>query len=221
MKPILFSTPMAQALLNTKPGVFPAEAIDPSRPCKSMTRRVVKPQPGSLPEGRYRYDGIQNGKAAVELLQNGKPTERYFECPKPRYEIGDILWVRETWHYTESDYVYRANFNDEEAASHKWASPIFMPRSVARLFIEVKGVRLERVQDITEEDAKAEGAKKYMWFRPFGAPDGESITYDVTLPCEPCYKNGYATLWEKLNAKRGYPWESNPWVWVYEFMRTA
>jgi len=86
-----------------------------------------------------------------------------------------------------------------------------MPREAARLFLEVKSVRVERLQDITEADAKAEGVK------------------DLCDICRGCY-GGYSCieyipiylfekLWDNINAKRGYLWDSNPWVFVYEFMR--
>jgi hypothetical protein len=102
------------------------------------------------------------------------------------------------------------------AGKARWQPSIFMPRVAARLFPEVKSVRIERLQDITEEDAKAEGAEKWGWFRPHGASDEDCITYGKGL--WPCYKNGFAHIWEKINSEN-YPWNSNPWVWVIEFGR--
>lgn len=80
-----------------------------------------------------------------------------------------------------------------------------MPRWASRITLEIVNVRVERVQEISEEDAIAEGCKPYI--DPF---EETQITSAV---------NSYVQLWDHLNAKRGYPWESNPWVWVVEFRR--
>jgi len=138
MKPILFSTPMVQALLNTKPGVWPAEPIDASKPCKSQTRRVT----GHQPLGYYRYDGAWKENEGdehhyLEMLQpNGTPSESYCNIDKAHYNIGDILYVRETWadieetspgniHYkasaTEADLQWLKEIWMEVAALHPYA----------------------------------------------------------------------------------------------------
>jgi hypothetical protein len=172
-KPILFSTPMILALLNTKPGTWPAEPIDPSKPCKSMTRRVVN-MPKTTPEGRIPFfESIPDPTLGVHA---------YWQV-KPKYKVGDILWVRETWNINPkkeswlykndecgfcsackkigSEFIYRASFPDCYPC-HGWKPSIFMPRKAARLFLEVKSVRVERLQDITEKDAKAEGVGKFF-----------------------------------------------------------
>jgi hypothetical protein len=196
MKPMLFSTPMVEAVMNTKPDAWPAEPVDRAKPFKWQTRRVIKPQP-TWPEGRYRYDGLQNGVPAVELLDGGEPTEQYFGCPKPLCEEGDIIWVRETWSdffrdSEESRFIYRADEN-RVSIDFRWKPSIHMPREAARIFLEVKAVRVERLQDITEADTEAEGVA----FMPL--------------------------FWDRLAAKSRSPhtWESNPWVFVYEFMPTT
>ena len=113
-----------------------------------------------------------------------------------QYRRGGILWVRETWSKdVNGDYVYRTNYGSTEDDSFppslfKWRPSIHMPKAAARIWLEVTDVRVERVQDITEEDAQAEGVDSLADF---------------------------IELWDKLNAKRGYGWDTNPWVWVIEF----
>jgi len=212
MKPILFSTPMVKALLNTKPGAWPAEPIDPSRPCKSQTRRVVKPQP--------EYNFLHKEPIDGEWFWTEKDTDddmmgwwpSYDKGMLPRYQVGDKLWVRETWlrpNVTARQILtgllpiqYKADFTENELAKiaevYKWCSPSQMPRKAARLFLEVREVRVERLQDITEADAIAEGVL------PFN---------NTALRA----KGYFEDLWNSINGKGA--WESNPWVWVYEFMR--
>ena len=210
-KPIIFSTPMVQAILNTKPGVWPAEAIDPAKPFKSMTRRVMKPQPIN-----------NNGEKILSM--------RSLES---RYAVGDILWVRETWNIhpltkpdnlselgycsactacknINGEYIYKASFPPSYPCT-QWKPSIFMPRKVARLFLKVKSVRIEKLQKITPEDCVNEGAVKKPHYMTYG---GESY-----LAIHGRYKTEFAKLWDSINAKRGYSWESDPWVYVIEFIR--
>ena len=225
MKPILFSTPMVQALLNTKPSVWPAQPIDASKPCKSQTRRVMKPQP---------------------LFEIGKPGFWHWKdcrwmgriADHAPYKVGDILYVREAWGcYTKSwfdatCFRYKADYPDgikeywyEPEKIHKeelpkWRPSIHMPREAARLFLEVKSVRVERLQDITEADAKAEGS--FLDRCECLPRKNDKTVFEMLFSQTQCVKvHGYEfkTLWNSINAKRGYSWKSNPWVWVYEFMR--
>jgi hypothetical protein len=174
---------------------------------------VIKPQPGQgTPDGKYRYDGIQEGIPAIELLDaNGEPTEKYFSCGKPRYEPGGIPWVRETWKpspYEDGIYAYKADKLPHPAGSQylQWRSPYHMPRAAARIFLRVAGVGVERVQDISEADARAEG---------------------ITIPFMRTIRGiehiiEYRWLWDKINGKRdhgAYAWKKNPWVWVIDFER--
>jgi hypothetical protein len=187
MKPIIFSAPMVQAILDGK---------------KTQTRRVIKID-----------DAPENWKISIAGTSIVR-TEPY-DVKLPRYAAGDILWVRETWAkriHSDNRYYYKADnnlgaiFNRED---DKWRSPIFMPRKAARIFLRVKTVRVERLQEITLEDIEHEG-----------------------LYCEPPYtREHYAyapgmrihwiKLWDSLNAKRGYGWDTNPWVWVIEFEKIS
>ena len=196
-KPIIFSTLLIPAIQNLKPGTWPPEPIDPGKPWKWQTRRLV-----TAP----CYKDKKSGK----LLYQDKNGERYpmeKVCP---YPPGTRLWVRETWSKDENgEYVYRANYGTTEDDSFppsmfKWKPSIHMPREAARIFLEVKNGRVERLQAITEEDATAEGMSKTL-------VDG--VTFISA-------KGKFHALWDTLYAKRGHPWEQNDWVWVYEFMRT-
>jgi hypothetical protein len=180
MKPILFSTSMVQAILDGR---------------KTQTRRVVNPQPDRFFEvcdtpGNYHLYDVEWGLGRIY----------------PKYQVGDILWVRETWSKDENgEYVYRANYGTTEDDSFppsmfKWRPSIHMPREAARIFLRVTNVRVERVQDITAHDAIREGMESEI---PFDTVDE------------------FKELWNNLNAKRGYGWDTNPWVWVVKFERIS
>lgn len=207
MKPILFSTPMVKAILEGR---------------KSQTRRVVKPQPEGLP--MYCYAGSH--KANIGKWHHGG--KRY----TPPCHGDDILWVRETWYYemhmydpSEGDalhrYIYKASSPDYPVnvgvGQQGWRPSIHMPKEAARLWLTVKEVRVERLQDITEEDAEHEGVS--------GLDDacycnnGWSPTYyDPDSGGSPIFRDGFIALWDSINGKK-YPWESNPYVWAISFER--
>jgi hypothetical protein len=189
MKPILFSTEMVQAILAGR---------------KTQTRRVMGVS-GALYPNETVADWVVRWKV------------------EPRYHKGDILWVRETWQTVPSEdgegyaYVYRASQNgrdwEDNTEGWKWRPSIFMPKEAARLILKVTNVRAERLQDISEEDARAEGVgDPYEYQHP--------MYYDYKMfdgvSCGIC---AFAGLWESINAKRGYGWETNPFVFVYEFER--
>jgi len=220
MKPIIFSTPMAQALLNTKPGAWPAEPIDASKPCKSQARRVVRYKDRASGEDHYicnmciSPDTLGAYEVACEDTSGVSPNGLSYGWIFPKYKVGDILYVRETWQentiHSEGDrreipYLYKAD--PDGVLLRSWKPSIHMPSEAARLFLEVKSVRVERVQDIIDDDIEAEGTDTS--YRCMGC--GGSDCYDPF----PIFKD----LWNSINAKLGYSWESIPWVFVYEFMR--
>jgi len=93
-----------------------------------------------------------------------------------------------------------------------------MPKAAARLFLEVKSVRPERLQEISHEDAIAEGVMQWI------CEEHKSGSYlDNAMRGAACAKpeRAFALLWDSINGKRGFPWENNDWVWVYEFMRLS
>lgn len=132
------------------------------------------------------------------------------------------LWVRETWRtvydgagkewieFYESGSFPRDS-REKEYGCGPWRPSIFMPRKASRITLALVKVRVERLQDITEEDAKAEGA---MFFdgRPVNHHGWRHDYADVF----PTAKASFANLWDKINGKK-HPWASNPWVWVIEF----
>jgi hypothetical protein len=192
MKGMILSAAEVRALLNTRPDVWPPEPIDPAKPYKGVTRRIVKPQPDRYFEVNeipfYLYD-VEFGKGII----------------KPPYRAGDVLYVRETWcnKIKNGKYGYRSDRPSEPGylqASYDdaiWRPSIHMPREAARLFAVVKDVRVERLQDISEEQAVREGF----------------------LPGRP--RLLLALLWDSLNAKQPEcQWKANPAVFAYEFMRT-
>jgi hypothetical protein len=191
MKPIIFSTPMVQAILEGR---------------KTQTRRVIKVD-----------DAPENWKISIAGTSIVR-TEPY-DVKLPRYAAGDVLWVREAWCKNENPnspnyggYEYYADYEGAHCQSLiKWRSPIFMPREAARLFLKVKTVRVERLHDITENDARNEGVKDpYDYQEPsyYNQPHVRGMEIN---------KSAFAGLWDSLNAKRGYGWDTNPLVWVYEF----
>lgn len=210
MNSIIFSSEMVRAILDGR---------------KTQTRRVIKPQPSNsfMPEvGHYHPTRIDKKTGeyfpAPEVFGASDENEDY---PCPYGQIGDRLWVKETFcivtgngdEANETDLVhYRAD--ETKACQHisdceGWTSPLFMPRKYSRITLEITDLRVERVQDISEKDAKAEGVQVPLVNIPqkgfkLGEPLGR-------------YRDYFRSLWNSINAKRGYSWESNPFVWVIEF----
>lgn len=207
-KPILMSTPMVQACMRE---------IDP----KTQTRRVVR-----IPKWTTAsYDELfidTHGNLCATCDDTGCDA-----IIKPRYQVGDVLWVRETWttecgmlqhQFDGKDIHYCADCKDDPTglfAPCRWKKhpSIHMPREAARLFLCVTDVRAERVQDISTSDCEDEGLILNM-----DLYNGSmSLAHDDIV-------GRYADLWNTLNAKRNggiYSWERNPWVWVYTFERIA
>jgi hypothetical protein len=132
--------------------------------------------------------------------------------------------VRETFAKTsEGEYLYRADPMSDHCGKGdfgwKWSPSIHMPRKAARIFLEVKEVRIERLQDISEADAKAEGAVKFELMKLEKIPSGLICCKRNSPIPQASYKAGFYKVWEEINAKSDYPWQDNPYVYVYEFMR--
>jgi hypothetical protein len=201
MKPIIFSTPMVKAILEGR---------------KTQTRRVINPQPDKDDPciAFSTIEGFQTTPEQAEEIWAQDEQGQSIQL-KPRYKKGDVLWVKEKFHRYENIHggysvAYYADCQSVRVNGKKWTSPIFMPREAARLFLKVKSVRVERLQDISEADAISEGMKEgNCWSENNCYPDSPEHCESERHKCS--YKN----LWDSLNAKRGYSWESNPWVWVY------
>jgi len=113
-------------------------------------------------------------------------------------------------------YIYKANSPDYPVdigvGEHGWKPSIHMPREAARLFLTVKDIQVERLQDITEEDVIAEGIKNV--FKHHAHHDGCT---GIAITAN--HKGQFRDLWDSINKKRGYGWDVNPWVWVVKFDR--
>lgn len=170
MKPILFNSDMVRAILDGR---------------KSVTRRVVKPQPNMF----SLRDGI-----------------------KPPYRPDDILYVRETWAKIDGDYVFKADDESPEGWHlTAWHPSIHMPREAARIFLRVTDVRVERLKEIDDEEAKAEGSN---W------RNGKHVGFEEKMRRSAVDR--FAEIWDSTikPADRGlYGWLANPWVWVIAFER--
>lgn len=180
---------------------------------KTQTRRVVKNtlngyfQPMTDGTWEWSPDGGFDHDIAKVVCPFGIP--------------GDRLWVRETWkpinHKQRAIETYIRFAADDGLLSVKhsltmevptrWRSPIFMPRWASRITLEITAVRVQRVQDISEEDAIAEGISL----------TGENAEWRGTRISVGSHVGRYAILWDSINAKRGYPWVSNPWTWALTF----
>ena len=196
-RPILFSAPMVRAILEGR---------------KTQTRRVVKPQP---------YDGghfLRLHNCPAIPIEATECFEEY--CPYG--QNGDRLWVRETHNFGDGEMIeYRADgskhFIHDNAGrrigkelGNKWKPSIHMPRWASRITLEVVSIRVERLQDISEEDAKEEGTDPYSSALDIGVKDSPRIDAGP-------YQKGYALLWGEINGPGS--WAANPWVWVVEFRR--
>ena len=208
-RPILFSAPMVRAILEGH---------------KTQTRRVIKQQP-------ERFWGSMDHAFASGVLQcvvttDGKPRDKYIVCP---YGVpGERLWVRETWtgtfHCDHFHVAYAADGSERcldapvayilpKAAlkPSNWVTPLFMPRWASRITLEITDVRVQRLQDISEQDSLAEGAALDSdGFPMASAPIDDG--YDTAI-------EWFADLWDSINAKRGFGWDVNPWVWALTFRR--
>lgn len=185
-KPILFNAEMVRAIQNGR---------------KTVTRRVVKHQPERNNDIIYKHPECE--KWFISPDDDNVPETEI----KPTYKVGDILYVRETWArysicigvmptiYYKADGITPDNI--------KWIPSIYMPKEAARIFLRVTDVRVERLQDITEKQAIAEGIRIGMGGEPY-------------FSC----RDAYAPLWNsavKRADRDKYGWAANPWVWVIEF----
>lgn len=224
--PILFSGEMVRAILEGR---------------KTQTRRIVKPR------------GVSSDVAAwLHVMAKG------VDMPCPYGQVGDRLWVRETFvlerwedepdklptdrpvcHYQPVDVTneydneywniphYRAtdpapdlyygdiDEHDDGEPKCKWRPSIFMPRWASRILLEIVDIRFERLQEITKEDAKAEGVSHIWRWTPDRNPD--HFRRGVLNP----YIANYSVLWDEIHAESliGDGWNANPWVWVIKFNR--
>ena len=221
-KPILFNTEMVKAIMAGR---------------KTQTRRLIKDFAGEeitsilKPDGSF---GKYGTKGWCGMLPDRGDGNEYCIEVRPPCEPGDIMWVRETWqhvyNFDDGDqliegtgrYVYYADnpmpfdyWVDPDTGEHKeqmpWKPSIHMPKEAARIFLRVKDVRVERLQDIKNYECVDEGAVK----KPNITKRGDLVLHNR-------YKEEFARLWDTTikPADLGkYGWDANPWVWVIEFER--
>lgn len=212
-RPILFSTPMILALLDGR---------------KSMTRRIVS-KSGWL-EQFSKVDLERDVEVAMEpddKIKLLKGLCASFDggewVVKSKWEVGDILWVRETFSDPqlydghEPDFVYRADGEIQQHGHGKWKPSIFMPKEACRIRLEIIGIKVERVQDISEVDARREGIYKEHegfnnWYKNY--------LFDIKKQNTPAmFKSdpiaSFKSLWQSINGVES--WESNPFVWCISF----
>lgn len=199
-RPILFNSEMVRAVLEGR---------------KTQTRRVIKPQPEKV--------GWNEGifyKGDYWTALTGK-------CPYGK--VGDRLWVKEDIRVNDYfDCFYEADSGsvDPKTEDGTWTGikvpyddeyvgiieAKHIPRKLSRITLEVVSVRVERVQEITHQDIKAEGIF-------FDDTYWRSVIHPVkgSLKCWPTAHVAFEQLWNSINDKRGFGWDKNPWVWVVEF----
>lgn len=215
-RPILFSAPMVRAILSGQ---------------KTQTRRVVKPIGNDegfvildYGNGGWPYRSDDGDSTTHTVKRGGKLylDETPHVCPYG--QTGDRLWVRETWADVGTCdpglIVYRADYplcvprhyeNVPPASEIRWRPSIHQRREHSRILLEITGVSVERLQDISEEDAAAEGIS-----------DGGCLNCGEPEPCgcadpKPDARDAFARLWHSINGEES--WHANPWVWVVEFKR--
>ncbi len=218
--PILFTGDMVKAILADR---------------KTQTRPIIKPQPIDNTEidGNF-FEGTHKGYVKVDGHSNWQEQFSFEFCKYGK--VGDILWVKETFQYVDfagedNGYVYRATDPDWETMEEwTWKPSIFMPKKACRLFLEITDIRVERLKDISIDDACEEGIeycnvdteafeggeliadyKNYMW------KDDENYE-DYYFPYYADPLNSFKSLWQSINGKES--WNENTWVWVISFKRT-
>jgi hypothetical protein len=203
MKPILFNTEMVRAILGGR---------------KSCTRRIVK---GFIPNNAvWGYTAFTpKGYISCRGTFADGYGEKFFKLP---CKLGDILYVRETWKKAPNGYYYYEDWQRNDIADvTKWKPSIHMPKEAARIWLKVTDVRVERLQEITEEQACMEGTNPWDeacyenngWHPTLSDPDSGG---------EPNMVDGFHKLWNSTIKKSDidrYGWDANPWVQVIEFER--
>lgn len=220
VKQILFSGPMVRAILNgrktmTRRVLSPHTAFFSSAPNEfwshaDLSRAFVDGEPEHGQHLHVPCHAVECERC-LEMGWDGTSHRLW-----PQYEPGDLLWVGESFHAYHWDRpraVYRADYADktcrvrtqiESYEVGKWSPSIHMPRWASRITLEVTGVKVERLQEISEEDALAEG----FTFHALASGDIPAGAHPI---------HSFRKLWDSLNAKRGYGWDDNPYVTVVQF----
>jgi len=216
-----------------KPWKIKAIAGNPDR--EWQTRRVIKPQP-IICKGVMRWEKNKGNRFVSINMDDHADLAAQF-AP---YRIGETVYIKEAYCHkvdpitskvSVTEFWYRldnpeieflddgdgfAVINKDGSYKSPWRSPLLMPEEAARYFIKIKAVRAERLQEITEEDALKEGIKIMAGTHQSTAKNPETGELKLVGQPEPfTARYHYEALWDSLN--KGYPWESNPWVFRYKF----
>ena len=196
---IIFSPPMVRAIIGGK---------------KFQTRRLIKPQPLMGPGGVHGPTWAKYEPACNEWEfwgpkdpENGRALLYEHGRHKPRYALGSQPWVRESFVYRSKHdrYYFKADHPEYEPYAHDgWKSPRAMPKAASRLSLEILDIRAQRLHDITETDAIAEGVDCYS-------------QDDIRRQATWSRRQDFAQLWDVIHKRDDFPWVSNPWVWAYTF----
>lgn len=192
---------------------------------KTQTRRPIKWKQTRFTEIGEREDGSkwpwsEDAEHACD-----------FWHPCPFGAVGDRIWVRETWaryniDQNSHDIAYRATTPEDWPEEGRWRPSIHMPRWASRILLEITGVRVERLNAISEEDAQREGVHTEVWdqtvvARNYAARDEFFQFWSEDMPhyveMNQLYRSSFRSLWESIYGAEN--WQANPWVWVIEFKR--
>lgn len=208
-RPIFFNAEMVRAVLNGS---------------KTQTRRIMKAQPEAIPkEDEFGEPGFWIPFNAGQTMVRNE--EMRIACPFGLK--GDRLWVRETFRvhsratdvatlvykasqrqsWTQQTHRVPASVCNKPAVIEKWTPSIHMPRWASRITLEITGVRVERLQSINEDDARAEGVTWKSATQGVIAKPGDVLSA----------KDDFSILWKSIYGEEA--WQANPWVWVIEFQR--
>lgn len=190
VKPILFSAPMVRALLAGN---------------KTQSRRLLKPQPVASGAGLWNWEAFGAGVIGAD---DGELAE--FAVDLTPHTVGDVLWVREAWTPAETGPAFAAD-HPGDPKGLGWKPSIHMPRWASRLTLVVTDVRVQRLQEISWEDALAEG----IWHSSAEFREQTCIWRDAPLRLQALRIEHFAKLWNSINGPDA--WDMNPWVAAYTF----
>ncbi|EME1467121.1 hypothetical protein V3510_003379 [Serratia marcescens] len=202
-RPVIFNGEMVRAILDGR---------------KTQTRRVMKPQPEPCYRGGHWWpsNAFKTMLHIEEQMQNGQGGWKGLAgdaCPFG--QVGDRLWVRETWaryniDQDAHDMAYRATTPDDWPKEGRWRPSIHMPRWASRITLEITAVRVERLNSIGDVEAMREGIQNLTTcsHADFGIPGVVNAQHPV---------RAFQLLWESIYGEES--WSANPWVWVIEFLR--
>ncbi len=200
--PILFSTPMVEAIQRNE---------------KTMTRRVVSKRNSECGSGLFDElnfkDVFRDGlKSDYQYLKVACDIDETRHRVYYKGEVGDVLWVRETFAEYQGCPIYKADekwIGIVDGDLVKWKPSLFMPKLYCRIFLEIVAVKAERVNYISEEDAKNEGV--------LFTTTMELMDYMIQMYRCITFKESFKSLWQKINGVES--WNENPYVWVICFKR--